>query len=82
MKTTIEKETEKLIQDVKENRTSYVICPKCNRGSMEYGYRGMPEWVCLWKDCCFVTNEIPSEDKIRGLINLKEGLKDIIRYKI
>lgn len=57
----------------------YVVCPKCGHGKMQYGYRG---WECLWTDCCFSTNEIESEDYIRHLIQLKEDIKLIKKYKI
>ena len=82
MITTIQKEQEKLIESVKTNKEPYVICALCGRGKMEYGYNGRTGWVCLWRDCFHVTNNIPSVQEIKNLIYLKTQLKQIKNWKI
>lgn len=82
MKTTIAKEIQRLIESVKKRVHPYLICPKCGRGELQYGYDGTPEWICIWKDCPFRTKEIPSKEKIKYLIELKEDLKKIKEWGI
>lgn len=82
MKTTIKQETEKVILAVKHNHNPYVICSCCGRGGMQYGYYGLSEWVCIWRDCPFKTNKIPSIQEIKDLIHLKTQLKQIKDWKI
>lgn len=83
MKTTVKKETEKLIEAVKNNKRVYIICPECGRGKMEYGYNEVPGWTCLWRNCFNpVEKQIPSIQEIRDLINLKTQLKQIKDWKI
>ena len=82
MKTTIKLENENLIKQTKQGVKAYVICPKCNRGDMQYGYKGLTEWVCTWIDCCFKTKEILSIIEIQQLIKLKTQLKQIKQLKI
>jgi hypothetical protein len=81
MKTTVKIETERLIDAVKNNKEIYVICPECDRGSMEYGYNGTPFWNCLWRDCNDFF-DIPSIQEIQDLIHLKTQLKQIKDWKI
>lgn len=78
----IQNEIKELVESVKKNKYPYVICPKCKRGGMEYGYNGSDEWVCLWKDCFYRTDEIPSVQEIKDLIKLKNQLEQIKKLEI
>lgn len=73
------KQLDRIIYDVKRGEHPHVICPKCGYGDMEYQRFG---WQCLWRDCMFQTDELPSEDEIQKLINLKENIRLIRKYKI
>jgi hypothetical protein len=82
MKTTIKAETEKVIDAVKNNKRLYVICPKCGRGAMQEGGRMLKKWECGWRDCGFATDEIPTTQEIKRLIELKAMLKKLKDWKI
>lgn len=74
-----QKQIDRLVYDVKHCQHPYVVCPNCGQGHMEMQQGA---WTCLWNDCMFRTEEIPSEDEIQELINLKENLILIRKYKI
>ena len=76
LKTTIKKETQKLIKAIKKDSSIYMICPICGRGDLQYNHVS-GYWFCYWTDCPFHTSEIPSKEEIRYLINLKASLQKI-----
>jgi len=81
MKTTINKEIKNLIKAIKENIVPYVICPDCGRTGVSY-YSNINKWACIWRDCFFKTDKIPSPYYIKGLIYLKQQLEDIKKFGI
>ena len=82
METAIKRLTENLIQAVKQDIKIYMLCPKCGKGDMKYGYKGVAGWVCLWRDCHYTTDKIPSIQEIKNLINLKKQLKQLKDWHI
>lgn len=78
----IESQIQRMIESIKNNLPVFIICPKCGLGPMEPGSRGIGNWDCPWYDCLHSETKIPSEESIKHLINLKQDLELIERYKI
>ena len=79
MKTTIQKQIKGAFSRVKKGLSFYIICPECGRGELGYsnGY-----WHCLWRDCYFKTNEIPSKEEMENLIQFKKNLQLLKEWDI
>lgn len=74
MKTTITNEIKRLFLAIKKGNTPYVICIKCGRGGMQSEGHG---WQCLWRDCRYSTDSIPSLNKVEQLVQLAKDFKQI-----
>ena len=79
MKTNAQHETATLITDLRAGVTPVLYCPKCGRGNLHEVTVG---WVCMWRDCGFKINEIPSTETVLRLLQLRNDLNLLEQYHI
>ncbi len=82
MKTTIEEQNRRLIQDIKNGHEPSVTCPQCESSKpIKMDYWGQC-WHCSNNTCNFITDEIFSVDEINELLKLKERIVAIKKWRI